>query len=59
MLNRMPDGIEGKMKFSKWANMTKCSHDTANRNIQDLLEKSILEKEPGGGRSTSYILKEV
>ena len=29
----------GKLKTSKWAKITKCSHDTANRDIQDLISK--------------------
>jgi Fic family protein len=36
--------------------MTKSSPDTALRDIQDLIEKGILEKEPGGGRNTAYKL---
>jgi len=40
----------------KWAKMMKTSTDTALRDIQDLLDKGILEKEPGGGRSTNYRL---
>jgi Fic family protein len=41
---------------SKWAKITKTSPDTALRDIQDLLNKNILMKEVGGGRSTSYVL---
>jgi Fic family protein len=37
--------------------MTACSPDTALRDIQDLVEKRMLEKEEGGGRSTSYRIK--
>lgn len=54
MLNRLIDGFEGKLTSSKWAKIAKCSPDTALRDIQDLIEKGILEKEEGGGRSTSY-----
>jgi Fic family protein len=54
MLNRVLDGFTGKVTSSKWAKVTKCSTDTALRDIQDLIEKGILEKEEGGGRSTSY-----
>jgi len=57
MLNKFIDGLEGKLTSSKWAKMVKCSPDTALRDIQDLLEKGMLEKEEGGGRSTSYKLK--
>jgi Fic family protein len=34
--------------------MTKSSPDTALRDIQDLIEKGILEKQPGGGRNITY-----
>ena len=57
MINKILDGIEGKLTSSKWAKMTKCSPDTALRDIQDLITKGILEKEPAGGRSTRYHIK--
>jgi Fic family protein len=57
MLEKLLDGFTGKLNSTKWAKINKCSPDTALRDIQDLLTKNILEKEPGGGRSTSYILK--
>ncbi|MBL7073546.1 MAG: Fic family protein [Candidatus Omnitrophica bacterium] len=56
MLNKMFDGFEGKLTSSKWAKITKCSQDTAFRDIHDLIEKGILIKDPAGGRSTSYSL---
>lgn len=56
MLNRLLDGMEGKLTSSNWAKMAKCSQDTAARDIQDLIKRRILRKEPGGGRSTSYAL---
>jgi Fic family protein len=57
MINKLLDGFVGKLTSSKWAKLAKCSQDTAIRDIQDLIEKDILMKEPAGGRSTSYILK--
>lgn len=54
MLNKMMDGFEGKLTSSKWAKIAKCSPDTALRDIQSLIDLDILEKETGGGRSTSY-----
>jgi Fic family protein len=57
MLNKLMDGLEGKLTSSKWAKMTKSSPDTALRDIQNLIEKGMLEKEEGGGRSTSYKIK--
>jgi Fic family protein len=57
VLNRLLDGgFEGKLTSSKWAKMTKCSQDTAHRDILDLIERGALKKDPGGGRSTSYSL---
>jgi Fic family protein len=58
MINKMLDGFEGKLTSSKWAKMAKCSADTALRDISDLMDKEILRKEPAGGRSTSYELKD-
>lgn len=59
MINRLLDGFEGNLNTSKWAKLTKCSQDTAYRDILDLVERAILTKNPGGGRSTSYSLVEV
>ena len=56
MLNKLFDGFEGKLKTSKWAKITKCSQDTALRDIKDLIEKGILRQEKSGGRSTNYEL---
>lgn len=56
MLNKLLDGFEGKLKTSKWAKITKCSTDTALRDIKDLIEKRILKREESGGRSTNYEL---
>jgi len=56
ILNRLLGGFEGKLTSSKWANITKCSQDTASRDIQDMINKHILYKLPGGGRSTGYDL---
>jgi Fic family protein len=56
MLNKLIDGFDGKLKSSKWAKITKCSPDTALRDIKDLIEKGILKQEESGGRSTNYEL---
>ncbi len=56
ILNRLLDGIDGKLTTSKWAKMAKCSQDTAYRDILDLLQRGALKKDSGGGRSTSYSL---
>lgn len=59
MLNKLFDGFDGKLKSSKWAKITKCSPDTALRDIKDLIKKDILQKEASGGRSTNYELVEM
>lgn len=56
VLNRLLDGFEGKLTTSKWARLMKCSQDTAYRDILDLIDRGALQKDPGGGRSTSYSL---
>jgi Fic family protein len=56
MINRLLDGFDGKLSSSKWATIEKCSPDTALRDIVDLVERRILRKDEGGGRSTSYSL---
>nr|WP_255742352.1 Fic family protein [Belliella calami] len=57
ILNMLMDEFEGNLTSSKWAKIAKCSKDTAIRDINDLIAKEILKKEPAGGRSTNYELK--
>jgi len=56
MINKLLDNFTGQLTTSKWAKIAKCSQDTALRDIQDLLNKKILQKNPSGGRSTNYTL---
>lgn len=56
VIKALLDGFEGKVTSSKWAKVTKCSSDTALRDINDLIGRGILVREPGGGRSTGYAL---
>jgi len=56
VINRLLDGFTGKLTTTKWAKLEKCSHDTALRDIQGLVERGVLQKDPAGGRSTSYSL---
>lgn len=58
LLNMQFDGFFGKLTTGKWAKIAKCSSDTALNDIRDLLEKGILKKAEGGGRSTNYVLAE-
>lgn len=56
MINLLLDGFNGKLTSSKWAKITKCSQDTAYRDIIDLINRGILVKSSEGGRNTSYSL---
>lgn len=55
MVNMLLDGFEGNLTSSKWAKICKCSQDTANRSIKQLMELGILQQQ-GNGRSTHYTL---
>jgi Fic family protein len=50
------DGFEGKLTTKKWAQIARCSHDTALRDIRALIDQGILQLDAAGGRSTSYSL---
>jgi len=56
-INRMLEhDWQGYMNTSKYARMAKCSQDTALRDIKELLDRGVLIRNLGGGRSTSYRL---
>jgi Fic family protein len=59
MLNRLLDGFAGNLTSSKWAQLAKCSQDTALRDIDDLVDRGVLIKAAAGGRSTRYSLCEI
>ncbi len=56
IINKLLDNFTGQLTTSKWAKIAKCSQDTALRDIQDLINRNILQKSPSGGRSTNYDL---
>ena len=56
VINRMLEDWKGHLNTSKYAGLAGCSKDTALRDIRELLERGILVKNVGGGRSTSYRL---
>ena len=58
VLNRLLDCFDGKLTSSKWAKLTKCSQDTALRDILNLVRRGVLTKAESGGRSTSYSIAE-
>lgn len=56
MLNALLTDFYGKLTTKKWAIMSKCSIDTALRDINYLIEKGMMQKSEASGRSTSYEL---
>jgi Fic family protein len=59
ILNKLLDGLEGKLTTTKWAKLTDSSQDTAYRDILDLIDRGILVRSAEGGRSTSYVLTQI
>lgn len=53
-LNLFLDGYEAKLTSKIWSELNKCSKDTANRDIQDLVQKNILREEIPGAKRPSY-----
>lgn len=56
MLNHYLDGFEGNLTAKKWAKMMHVSIPTAQRDINDLIERGILRRNAGGSKNTSYDL---
>lgn len=54
VLNIFLDGYEAKITSKTWASLAKCSRDTAIRDIQDLVTKSILREDIPGAKRPSY-----
>lgn len=59
VVNCLLSNFQGKLTSSKYAKIAKCSQDTALRDIQMLIEYGVMEKEPGGGRSTNYRISQL
>ncbi|MDR1941849.1 MAG: Fic family protein [Endomicrobium sp.] len=55
IINMIFNRFEGKLTVREWAKRTKTSHDTANRDIAELVKYNILAQQ-GAGRSTHYVL---
>lgn len=58
VLNRMLGDWQGFLTSAKYATLAKCSSDTAQRDIKDLVDRGALVQNEAGGRSTSYRLPE-
>ena len=58
IVRRLLDGFQGNLTADKYAKLTKVSHDTATRDLVDLVQKGILRRE-GGSKNTHYMLVDV
>jgi len=56
VVDRLFEGFEGKLTNEKYAKLAKCSHVTAWRDLNELVEQGVLKLDDSGGRSTSYSL---
>jgi Fic family protein len=54
ILGRVLGQFEGSLTVKKWAALGKCSIPTAQRDINELLDRGVLRKNPGGSKNTSY-----
>ena len=54
MLDAGPEGFIGGLTTKKYVSLAKVSRATAYRDITDLVQKEMLIKNPGRGRSVSY-----
>ena len=54
VLTKLLEGFEGNMTARKWSSICGCSMDTAQRDIADLVRRSLLVRNPGGSKNTSY-----
>ncbi len=59
VLARMLGDWQGHMTSSKYARLAKCSTDSALRDLRELVERGLLVRNEGGGRSTSYRLADL
>ncbi|MFN7994536.1 MAG: hypothetical protein U0Q18_13095 [Bryobacteraceae bacterium] len=53
-MNRGLDGFEGKLTTSGYDALAKCSQDTADRDINALVDHGVVVRNPEGDRGTSY-----
>ncbi|MFG1483640.1 Fic family protein [Halobacteriovorax sp. HFRX-2_2] len=56
LLENLPDDFQGGLTNKKYVAMAKTSPESAKRDLKDLLEKGLILKNDGAGRSTSYRL---
>ena len=57
VINALMDGSDAELSTSRYAKLSRCSLDTALRDIKLLLDAGVLAPGPSGGRSTKYKLQ--
>ena len=57
VLNFYLDGYDGKLTAKNWSKEANVSLDTAARDIQDLVEKGLIEAVEGKVRNVEYVMK--
>ncbi len=58
-IGKMLEDFKGAMTVKKWGLLAKCSHDTAKRDIDDLVTKKVLEiEDPSKERNVHYIINQ-
>ena len=56
VMKKFLDRFEGKLGAKKWAKLAKCAEGTATTDINDLIERGALRKDPDNVRNTSYLV---
>lgn len=56
IMQQLLAGLDGALTAKRWAAVARCSADTAQRDIKELVELELLSKNPGGSKNTSYAL---
>ncbi|MBC7792690.1 MAG: hypothetical protein H7Z43_03195 [Clostridia bacterium] len=56
VVNRLFDGFHGSLTTRMWAKLTHASLATAQRDINDLFTRGVLQAGPGGSKNTHYLL---
>lgn len=56
-LTRLLDGFVGDMTTGKYANLTKCSQDTASRDLRELARQGLVSPNDKKGRAAGYRIR--
>jgi Fic family protein len=56
MLSALPEKFEGGMRVHKYMSLTKTTRITASRDLNDLVEKGVMQRH-GSGRGVYYELR--